>query len=290
MQIDIYGNIEEVEKPREPEEIIRAAIDKHDPVYAMVLVSGGYDSITNAHVSIPILKKLGLDFVIYHGDTTIGIKETRQYVVDFCKANKWQLEIRKPPNRRDWYDETVKKFGFPGPTKFAHQIMFRRLKERAIKHFVTHEVKSKPYSRENVLLLSGVRKSESAIRMGYADAEIKDDSRIWCNPIFWWNDAQVLSYRKEKDIPVNMVKERLCISGECLCGSFANNGEYEEINRWYPEAGNQIYALWKEAKKAGHPWFWSEGPKSWQKNNPDGQGQLFMCVGCEERRQNQIAP
>lgn len=268
-----------------PKEILYEAIEKYAPIKIALLFSGGHDSLVNTHICANILNNWGLPFVIYHGDTTIGIPETQDFVKNVCTKYGWQLEIRQPPNKKDWYDELIKRFGFPGPTKMAHQIMYRSLKERALMKFVTHECKINPYSRRSVLLCSGVRKDESRIRMGYVSETIKEDSRVWANPIFYFSEKDCEKYMKEHDLPRNPVKDKICISGECLCGAFAGKEEFAEIKESYPETAARIEALHKLAAANGHPWPWSSGPTEWRKNNPPGKMNMFMCVGCESKRE-----
>jgi 3'-phosphoadenosine 5'-phosphosulfate sulfotransferase (PAPS reductase)/FAD synthetase len=246
-------------------------------------VSGGHDSVSNAYVSADILNSLAIPFAVYHGDTTIGIPETQEYVKSICQLNNWQLFIRRPPKEIDWYGNIVAKYGFPGPTKSSHQYMYRRLKERALRHFVTHECKSSPKKRENVLLLSGVRKQESQIRMGYVEEINKDASRVWANPIFYWSEEDVKEYMIRNNIPRNPVKEKMCISGECLCGAFATTSEWTELKINYPEVAKRIEALHQIAISNGNPWHWSSGPNQWKKEQKSNKGIGFMCVGCESK-------
>ena len=266
-----------------PEEIISGALNKYKPVKVLLMVSGGHDSITNAFVSSQILQNMRVDFGIYHGDTTIGIPQTQQYVKDICEKYNWPLFIRKSPNKMDHYDNIVKKYGFPGPTKTSHQYMYRRLKERGLRHFVTHEVKLSPYSRQNVLLLSGVRRDESVIRMGYNEVMSKDSSRCWANPIFYYTEDNCAEIMLINGIPKNPVKEKICISGECLCGCFARMEEYIEICESYPEVGERLRQLHELAKENGHPWGWASGPNEWKKEQKQTNN-MHMCVGCEKKR------
>lgn len=266
-----------------PEEIISGAVDKYKPVKVLLMVSGGHDSVTNAFVSSLILQKMGISFGVYHGDTTIGIPQTQQYVKDICEKYDWPLFIRRPPNPIDHYDNIVAKYGFPGPTKTSHQYMYRRLKERALRHFVTHEVKSSPHARQNVLLLSGVRRDESMIRMGYSEVMSKDASRCWANPIFYHTEDDCKEIMLLNGIPKNPVKERICISGECLCGCFAKLEEYNEIKNAYPEVYQRLERLREIAAENGHPWEWASGPNQWKKEQRQAKN-MHMCVGCEKKR------
>ena len=264
--------------------IIKEAIKLYKPKKALLLFSGGHDSLVSTHVSAQILERLGLEFVVYHGDTTIGIPETQDYVREVCASYGWELAIRRPPKPSDHYDELVKRYGFPGPNKQAHQIMYRRLKERALRAYVSHECKSSLFTRENFLLISGVRKAESKIRMGYSEYIQKERSRIWTCPIFYWTEQDCEKYMEKNDLPRNPVKDALCISGECLCGAFAGKEELSEIRTLYPGVGKRIDDLHQLAKEHGHPWPWTMGPTDWYKIHPPGQLDMFMCVGCESKR------
>lgn len=268
---------------KEAKEIIKEAVEKYRPIKVVLMFSGGHDSLVNTHVCANILFELSFPFVVYHGDTTIGIPDTQEYVKYVCSLFGWQLEIRRPPNEKDHYENLVKKFGFPGPTRLSHQIMYRSLKERALRRFVTHECKSAPAARENVLLCAGVRKDESQIRMGYQEVTQKDGSKVWTNPIFYWTEQDCEKYMKENDLPRNPVKDKICISGECLCGAFAGKEEFAEIKACYPETAAKIEKLHAIAVENGKPWPWSSGPKEWRKNNNPNQVNMFMCAGCEKK-------
>jgi 3'-phosphoadenosine 5'-phosphosulfate sulfotransferase (PAPS reductase)/FAD synthetase len=277
---------------KDPKQIIEAAVSQYNPVRVALLFSGGHDSLVSTHVSAGILQEMKVPFVVYHGDTTIGIEETQFFVKDVCANFGWELVIRQPPKEEDHYENIVANYGFPGATKSSHQYMYRRLKERALRHYVTHECKANPQSRENVLLLTGVRKDESAIRMAYSSVTTKDNSRVWSNPIFYWSEEKCRQYMGDNNLPKNPVKEKICISGECLCGSFGSNEELAEIQSSFPRAGNRIKELHALAKSKGFPWGWGSGPNDWFKNHPPGVLDMFtneanpmpMCVGCENKR------
>lgn len=267
-----------------PENIINRAIEEFKATKFVLLVSGGHDSVTAAHVSAAILKAKRFPFVIYHGDTTIGIPETQEYVKQICGIYGWDLNIRRPPNRDHWYDRLIEKYGFPGPTKTSHRIMYRLLKERALRKFITYEVKSVPRSRERIALLTGIRQDESRIRMGYSEAVTRMNSWVWVSPIFHWSDQDCKDYMKSNAIPKNPVKEKICISGECLCGCFARREEFVELKVEFPHVAMAIEDLHKKAIAAGFPWKWGQGPKAWrEEESKKRQTDLFMCVGCEQK-------
>jgi len=266
---------------RSYKDIINDAIAEYTPIHCLLMFSGGHDSLVSTHVCATYLKSREIPFSVYHGDTSIGIKETQDFVRETCEANGWELNIRRPEPGQE-YEDIVEKHGFPGAP--GHGIMYRRLKERPLRKFVTHELKMAPKSRENVLLLTGIRKSESLIRMGY-DREIsKDGSRVWVSPIFWWSKKECEKYISFNKLKRNPVKDKICISGECLCGAFGSNEELAEIKASYPAAYQKIAAIHEKAKANGKPWPWSCGPNEWYRNHPPGQLDMFMCVGCEEKK------
>jgi hypothetical protein len=43
------------------------------------------------------------------------------------------------------------------------------------------------------------------------------------------------------------------MSGECLCGAFAQEGELERIRLWYPDTAAEIDQLESDVRAAGHP-------------------------------------
>ena len=137
-----------------------------------------------------------------------------------------------------------------------------------------------------MLLLSGLRKMESRVRMGYTREVNKENSKVWVNPIFYFSDSDVREYMSKNGIPKNPVKEKICISGECLCGAFAGKEEWAEIKLNYPKVAAEIERLHEIAKMNGHPWPWSMGPTEWRKNETGkvSKKPAYMCVGCDTKR------
>lgn len=267
-----------------PFDIISEAVKKYKPISALLMFSGGHDSLTASVVSAGILSELGVPFKCYHGNTGTGIKETRDFVRKICKMKGWELVIRSPEHPYD-YDSYVKQFGFPGPAK--HPEMMRNLKLKPLRKYITHDLKSSPYARENVLLISGARAEESMIRLGYKSTTNKDDSRIWCSPIYYWSEDQCREFMIKNGLPRNPVKDKMCISGECLCGCFAKPEERAELMSAYPDAWARLDQLSKYS-----PWKWGQNPATFKKHNPPGQIDMFtnevafmpMCVSCEAKK------
>lgn len=204
-----------------------------------VLYSGGNDSTVLAH-----MMRHRVDCAI-HANTTIGIEATRQFVRDTCSA--WGLDLieKSPPQT---YRDLVLERGFPGPA--MHFKMYARLKERAL-DAVRSELITNP-RRERILFIAGRRRSESKRRATIPAMET-DGSAIWASPLVMWTKLDMNTYRlMQGDVPVNEVSEKLHMSGECLCGSYAKPGELEEIRFWYPEMAAEIDALQAEVRAVGH--------------------------------------
>lgn len=208
-----------------------------------VLFSGGNDSTILAH-----MMRHRADYAV-HANTTIGIEETRQFVRDTCKG--WGLELleRTAPVS---YRELVLERGFPGPP--MHFKMFQRLKERCLEQ-VRNELVNHP-RRERVLFIAGRRRAESKRRVNIPLHESKG-SVVWASPIAMWTKEDMGVYRalaaRDGDpVPFNTVSDALGMSGECLCGAFAQDGELDRIRLWYPQTAAEIDQLEADVRAAGH--------------------------------------
>lgn len=237
-----------------------------------VLYSGGNDSTVLAH-----LMKGRVDYAV-HANTTIGIEQTRQFVRDTCKG--WGLELleRFPPKT---YRELVtdpKNGGFPGPA--MHFKMYSRLKERCLEQ-VRRELVQNP-RRERVLFLAGRRRSESKRRANVPLSDRKG-TMVFASPLAMWTKLDMNTYRlmfrdTDDPVPVNEVSELLHMSGECLCGAFAKEGELEEIRFWFPEVAAEIDALQEEVRAAG----FTEPKCNWgHRQGKPTEKTGMLCTSCE---------
>lgn len=119
---------------------------------------------------------------------------------------------------------------------------------------------------------------------------------LWINPIIHWNGCDKNRYIAEKRLPKNPVVELLCMSGECLCGSFAKPNEIEEIRTWFPKAAEEIDRLSGIAETAGRHCVWGTRPPN---DDPNQERFEFgpMCHSCaaklerlESETQNNLLP
>ncbi len=248
---------------------IEYALAEFDPVAIYALLSGGNDSLASTHYT---MSQHGARSVV-HLRTGIGIPATLEFVYETCREQGWPLRVMDPP---DWsYRDMVLNKGFPGPG--AHRFAYSWLKERAIAQLVRE---TKTRIKDRVMLVTGVRRQESARRMGYVVPVIRVKARVWVAPMFTYSKIQTHEYLKAHGLKSNPVVSVLGMSGECLCGAFAQPGELVKIKEHYPEVAAQIEALQIEAKAAGKPCEWGARPK-----DPNQYEMPFMplCSGCSYR-------
>jgi 3'-phosphoadenosine 5'-phosphosulfate sulfotransferase (PAPS reductase)/FAD synthetase len=234
-----------------------------------ILFSGGNDSTVLAH-----MMRNRAQYAI-HANTTIGIEQTRQFVRDTCQT--WGLELieRTAPVS---YRDLVLERGFPGPA--MHFKMFSRLKERPLDEVRRDLITDR--RRQRVLFIAGRRRAESKRRTNIPLMET-DGSAIWASPIAMWTKEDMVAYRaiaaRDGDpVPFNSVSDAIGMSGECLCGAFAQDGELERIRLWYPDTAAEINQLEADVRAAGHkePWCrWGHG-----KGKPTEKAGR-MCDSCD---------
>lgn len=231
-----------------------------------VLYSGGNDSTVLMH-----LVRDRVDCAI-HANTTIGIEETRQFVR--ATTADWGIDLIEKVAPTTYRDLVLGRWnGFPGPG--FHETAYQRLKERPLDQARSEIVNHN--RRERVLLIAGRRREESKRRTTIPFYE-PDGSAIWASPLAMWTKLDMNTYRlMTGDVPTNPVAEKLHMSGECLCGSFAKHGELEEIRFWYPDVAAEIDQLQTDAETAGIPEPFCRWGHGQGKPSPVGR----MCSSCD---------
>jgi 3'-phosphoadenosine 5'-phosphosulfate sulfotransferase (PAPS reductase)/FAD synthetase len=232
--------------------------------------SGGNDSIVATHWAMNRFPGC----VAITADTQIGLKAARDHQQAVCDLFKWDREVAAPVvegppptwSGDPWvdgqtsYEEFVFNHGFPGPSQHAR--MYQRLKQRAFR-IIKKRLGKRP-QRSRILVISGIRADESAIRAGYKRAFMEEPSEcfVWCNPFYYCSAADFATYRDEFGLPFNPVKAKCGISGECCCGSFAAVGEREAYRQVEPEFAEYLDQI--EAKvRQKFPWGWGETQPKW---------------------------
>lgn len=251
-------------------EMVQEVFDAYKIEHVAGLYSGGNDSTTFMH----LLGSLGIVDEVVHVDTGIGIPATQEFVRAVCAHLELPLQVVSTPKEDDQYDALVLKHGFPGPA--GHGVMYRRLKERALDAY-RREVKARKQlsvrrrkgDPDRIMFLAGMRWEESQRRMLNAEEVNEDGAVVWVSPIVHWTKELMLEYRREHEcrldhqhvmhklchpgaIGRNWVSDAIHMSGECLCGAFAHEGEMEELEMWFPDVAERIHALEALVEAQGH--------------------------------------
>jgi 3'-phosphoadenosine 5'-phosphosulfate sulfotransferase (PAPS reductase)/FAD synthetase len=269
--------------PRDADQLLASALAVIDEAFKtkaakmFPLFSGGHDSLCACFVASHHPRFEG---EVYHINTGIGSKKTREFVEEVCEEYGWNLRVYKSPAT---YEIFVRKRGFPGPG--AHHWCYARIKERCI-----HQIMK---GREPKLLITGCRQEESKRRMGSVEpikigevspttGKVANRKRIWTAPCFDWDHHEQRAFMNAFGLPRNPVKESaLGMSGECFCGAFARPGELEMIRQIVPDVAIEIERLQKIARECGTPCNWGVRP-DWEKGFVKSlTGPL--CSSCDRR-------
>lgn len=264
----------------EAKSIVNQAFKEHDVSHAFVLTSGGNDSIVPLH----IFKDDPRINAAVHIDTGIRIPETEDHVKKTCEAFGMDLLVyRATENIRadgipdpQIYEDIIKQHGFPGPSQ--HMIMYSKLKERQVRRVVRdHKI-----GKKRIMLITGVRKSESGRRSRNVKEIQREGLKLWVAPVTNWQDDDMALYRSHFDLPKNPVAENLGMSGECLCGAYAKPGELDKIREFYPKTANYIEKIEAES---GCPWGWEDKPTAAQSRlmKEIASENLQLCTSCISR-------
>lgn len=228
--------------PPPPLSIIEDARKKYGIKKFIGLFSGGKDSLAVCHY---MHSQKVMDEVLYLR-TGIGVKENFEFVLDTCNKYKWKLNVMDPKPQFT-YEVFVKRFGFPHSG--IHNAIMGFLKWFQIRQF------AKDHKDECIAFLSGRRKKESArrkfsIKSMYA-IDKPEKNIVMVAPLFFWTTKDIWDYIDENNLQLCPVYKTLHLSGDCLCGSFAELGESEMIKTFHPDLAQKIVSL---EKKYGGKW------------------------------------
>ena len=229
------------------------------------LVSGGKDSLSAAQV----LFEAGKLEACVALETGISTPDWKEFVIHTCESRGWNLEFFRG---NESYDALVLEFGFPGPGK--HKKFMDRLKGRAIRQF------RKAHPRG--ILASGTRGKESTRRGANSSPIGMWEGTPIVAPIYDWTTDETWQFFRSRGFERAPGYSTLQISGDCLCGAFAREGELDAVKYHYPDIGVRFDAL-KEQLKTRCPqrcewgWGWKQPLKEKQRD------ENLICVECGPR-------
>lgn len=239
----------------------------YPPVFA--LLSGGKDSWTTAQVLANADRLLGCVAL----GTGISTPEWRDFLIDGCRKRGFPLEFH---HTTESYEDLVRKFGFPGVG--MHQQFMSMLKGRAIREFKR--------KHPTGILASGTRKDESQRRF----ASTKPLS-VWegvpiLTPIYDWTTEETWEFFRVNGFERSPAYQYLMVSGDCLCGAFAVQGEAEALRLGYPKIADHMDALGREIhdafpKRCKWGWGWQEWANGKRRKRKTAR-EASICSECAD--------
>jgi hypothetical protein len=204
--------------------------------------------------------------------------KNREYIEEYADHFGWYLyTIRTKEN----YEELVKKYGFPGPSK--HVWFYQYLKERQIGDLATLVG-----TDQELHCWTGVHKAESVQRMKRVEDEQEDQSGRWTwhAPCAEWSQSDFDEYFESHDIPENELWTELGRSGDCFCGAYGNRMELLDVDaiggdvaEWIREIEDSIdmdTVDFDDPRRAKWAWH-DDDPTAWA---IEDSSQMMLCANC----------
>lgn len=227
------------------------------------LVSGGKDSLSTAQA----LHEAGKLEGCVAFKTGVSTPDWEPFVRKTCEDRKWRLEMIETPES---YDDLVLEYGFPGPGR--HKKFMDRLKGRCVRLFK----KQHP----DAILASGTRGGESKRReIGTSPISMWENMPIIA-PIYGWSTDDTWSFFRDRGFERAPGYSTLQISGDCLCGSFAREGEREALEFHYPTIGERFRKLTSQlalTRRSPERNLWGWG---WKQPVKKDKVTSALCVEC----------
>lgn len=229
------------------------------------LISGGKDSLSMAQT----LHEAGKLEGCVSFKTGVATPDWAQFVESVCKNRRWPLEFYETPES---YDDLVIEHGFPGPGR--HKKFMDRLKGRCVRVFKSNHPRG--------VLASGTRSDESSRRkFGTMPLGVWEGVPVIA-PIYDWTTDETWEFFRDRGFERAPAYSTLQISGDCLCGAFAREGENEALKFHYPEVGARFDVLTAQLKekcpqRCEWGWGWEQPIKR------RTLGESLICSECAPR-------
>jgi 3'-phosphoadenosine 5'-phosphosulfate sulfotransferase (PAPS reductase)/FAD synthetase len=214
--------------------------------------SGGRDSAVACYIAHRVAKQRGWAFRLVHIDTTIAIKQTKEYVRHYAEWLGAELVVLRPERTFREYAGQIGMWPSLYPQRFRW--CYRELKLKPVIRYVHQE-----YRRDDIIVM-GVRKDESLFRDQFYTATffIRDydgvKALVWA-PLLFVNEPMLVRLIERFGIPRNPVW-RYGFSGECLCLAGMPIHKIALILRYFPEEANELLEvddIINRNRKSGKP-------------------------------------
>jgi 3'-phosphoadenosine 5'-phosphosulfate sulfotransferase (PAPS reductase)/FAD synthetase len=214
--------------------------------------SGGRDSALACFIAHQVAQRRGWSFRLVHIDTTIAIKQTREYVHQYAEWLGAELVVIRPEKT---FREYAAQYGmWPSLYPQRFRWCYRDLKLKPLT-----EYHKQNYKKGDIVVM-GVRKSESKFRDKFYTQTffIRDydgvKARVWA-PLLHVDEPTLVRLIERFGIPRNPVW-RFGFSGECLCLAGTPIHRIALILRYFPEEREillEIDDIIQKNRKSGKP-------------------------------------
>ena len=212
----------------EPEEIVRAAFDRHGAECAIAW-SGAEDVVL-----IDMAVRSGLPFSVFSLDTGRLHPETYRFIDRVRKHYGIEIELMAPDAQK--LQPFVRKKGLFSFYEDGHGECCGIRKVEPLKRAL----------REYRSWMTGQRRDQSPTRAAVlvlqedASFEGKEGQLLKWNPLANWSSARVWEYIRKNGVPYNELHERGFVSIGCEpCTRPVLPGQHEREGRWWWEAATQ---------------------------------------------------
>jgi len=203
--------------------------------------SGGRDSAVACYIAHQVAKLRSWKFRLIHVDTTIGLKDTEEYVKSYATWLGAELVVLRPDHT---FEEYVAMYPY-WPHIYPPRLRwcYHKLKRIPFERYL------KMSYRDGDLLVLGVRKSESLFREREYNSvfttkfysESKVHAKIWL-PLLHISDTIIDRLIEKLGIPKSPVW-RIGSSGDCFCLAGATKQKVARAVRAYPELGERLIKI-----------------------------------------------
>ena len=201
--------------------------------------SGGRDSALACYIAKKVADVRRWRFVLVHIDTTVAIKQTREYVKQYAEWLGAELIIIRPERTFREYAERIGMWPSLYPQRFRWCYRYLKL-QPTIKYI-------KEQYRKGDLIVMGVRKNESRFRSKFYTAtffqrEYGNVKAVVWAPLLHVDELIMEQLMKQFEIPKNPVW-KLGFSGECLCLAGSSASKIALILRHFLEEREMLLEI-----------------------------------------------